>query len=194
MGTRRTEWTWTQDDSRPLDFAVQVLVRDGMRVDGFRSHAPGHGRHRAAGLTAALWRSWVAELARHHETESLQVGPEHWKWFVEPWSLFAESELQTSIRLHWEEYTLMRSTWATAAAPPGRGLAHDQLRRLWVDLSSWYRSLSTLRVYVVAYPVPAVFPIPPTSALVAPSGDQREYEDQIKNAARLLVRSAEAAS
>lgn len=55
-------WTWGEDAFPPIDFAVQALLRDGMAVPPFHSHADGDGILRAGGLTPEAWRAWVSAL------------------------------------------------------------------------------------------------------------------------------------
>jgi hypothetical protein len=53
---------WTEDVSLPLDFAVRMLERDGLRASPFDSHPEGDGSLRALGLEAITWTAWINAL------------------------------------------------------------------------------------------------------------------------------------
>jgi len=201
----REAWTWGEDAFAPIDFAVQALVRDGMRVPPFDSHADGDGTLRAGGLTSEAWRGWVSALIELNSSmadfaalvgmdmpaEALRHGRELGEQMMEPWSVIRESD-EVSARLHqmWDEYRSATKAWEQPLALGERGsrrLDARTHRSLWSDLSRLHDRLPTLTVYLVEYPTPAVMPAPPTACVIAPDPDPVRYADQVRAAARQLT-------
>ncbi len=66
-------------------------------------------------------------------------------------------------------------------------LAPSKQRPLWQALLPFHDRLSTISVFLVAYPHPIVMPLPPTTCLIAPDLDAAGYARQVVAAAGLLA-------
>jgi hypothetical protein len=53
----RTTW------SKPIDFALWALCRDGLEAGDFTAHGPGNAQLRRLGLTEGIWMDWLRRLA-----------------------------------------------------------------------------------------------------------------------------------
>lgn len=198
-------WTWGEDAFPPIDFAVQALVRDGMSVPPFDSHADGDRTLTAGGLTPEAWLAWVSALIALNSSmgefatlggedlpaESLARGRALGEQMMEPWSVIDAPD-RVRVRLHqlWDKYrraTRAREQPLALGDRGGRRLDARMRRSLWKDLSHLYDRLPTLTVLLVDYPTPAVMPVPPTTAVIAPAPDPAGYADQIRLGARQLA-------
>jgi hypothetical protein len=201
----RDAWTWGEDTFPPIDFAVQALVRDGMSVPPFDSHADGDGTLTAGGLTPEAWLAWVYALIDLNSSmgeltalvgedlpaESLARGRALGEQMMEPWSVIdASDRVRVRLRRMWDEYRRATRAWEQPLALGERGARRLEARlhrSLWNDLSRLYERLPMLSVYLVDYPTPAVMPVPPTTAVIAPAPDPAAYADQIRLSARQLA-------
>lgn len=198
-------WTWGEDAFPPIDFAVEALLRDGMAVPPFDSHANGDGTLRAGGLTPEAWRAWVSALIDLNGSmgelatliggdmpaSELERGRELGERMVEPWSLIqASDEVRDRLHQMWDEYRAATRAWEQPLALGERGagrLGSRTHRSLWSDLARLHDRLPTLAVYLVDYPTPAVMPVAPTACVIAPAADPDAYADQVRSAAQRLA-------
>jgi hypothetical protein len=198
-------WTWGEDAFPPIDFAVQALLRDGMAVPPFDSHADGDGTLRAGGLTPEAWRAWVSALIDLNGSmgelatliggdmpaEELDRGRELGEQMMEPWSVIeAPDEVRIRLRQMWNEYRAATRAWEQPLALGDRGvrrLGGRMGHSLWADLARLHDRLPTLTVFLVSYPTPAVMPVAPTTCVIAPAADPAAYAEQVRAGARRLA-------
>lgn len=202
-------WAWYEDVFPPLDFCVYALIRDGLQVAPFDQHADGDGMPRELGLDADVWRHWIVAMIEQRallsqavaalaegwraESRALGGGPAH--ALGQPSSACPGSDaLRARLDEIWADYEPIGNAWKrsmTTGEEDGqrRGSAADQRQR-WQALMRFHDRLPTISVFLVAYPVPVVMPVPPTTCLIAPVGDPAGYTRQVVTAAESLAAAA----
>lgn len=198
-------WAWGEDAFPPIDFAVQALVRDGMQVPPFDSHADGDGRLTASGLTPEMWLAWVSALVDLNQSmgeiagliggdlpeRTLARGRALGEQMMEPWSVIQAPEgVHDRLREMWDEYRAATRAWEQPLALGDRGVRRLGGRAghtLWANLARLHERLPTLTVFLVGYPAPVVMQVAPTTCIIAPAGDPAAYADQVRAGARRLA-------
>ena len=199
-------WSIRIGHDTDVDFCLWVLERDGLRVPPFDHHPDGDGTLRAAGLDAASWRRWIAQVVASRDELDALFGAE------------AHTALRGSTRLHERHLALLPAPLWDGGPEVGRLLA---------ELAEEYRSVSTartagserlptpsehrladvlspfrdaipapLRTIFVAYPGPIRTEFPPSAVVLAVSGWAPAAADlvaEIVSSAEALARSNERA-
>lgn len=197
--------TITEDFSPPIDFCVQALVRDGLRVDRLDRHPDGDHHLRDVGLDVDGWRAWLgatlnaqAELnqagrllademalrgvARPDRLAALPRARDAARPFLRaPYDLYVSGE---AVRARLAELWMDDRPRAEAAqrrltAP---GAIQRRSRDLWRRVQAFGSRFEHLSIYLVDYPEPTVFPLAPAVCLIAPG---RDYLGQVESAAEL---------
>jgi hypothetical protein len=199
-------WHWSEDAFPPIDFCVYALLRDGLRVGSFDRHPEGDGTLRALGLDAGVWWHWVTELLEQHtrlsraidalgagrQDESRALGAAPAKVLRRPASACPGSDaLKAWLDALWADYEPIGDAWKRSMTGDGtarrrRGSGADQ-RRQWRELMPFHDRLPTISVFLVAYPVPVIVPVPPVTCLIAPVDDPAGYTRQVVAAAEALA-------
>lgn len=200
------QWHWSEDAFPPLDFCVQALRRDGLRIAPFDQHLDGDTSLRYRGLDAHVWRQWVASVIAHSEALSeVAANPADARtnqrilanvaeFLRRPSSLCPGSDALRA-RLHemWAEYEPTADAWKRAITGPEgarrMGRPADQRRR-WQALLPFHSRVVTIQVFLVSYSAPVVMASSPTACLIAPDRDPAAYTQQVVAAAELLAAAA----
>jgi hypothetical protein len=194
-------WSWSEGISAQIDFAIHVLLVDGLHVAPFDKHAGGDGSCRALGLDQRTWGRWVIALINLREVvnaERLAAGPDPdgnrkptdaELMLQRPAVVCPGSpELVHRLREIWEEYIPGFPEWARATVSPEASFARmsaDRQRSLWLALQPLRPKVPRLAIYIVRYPVPEVMAVDPATAVISPdlTGD---YARQIWFGATVL--------
>jgi hypothetical protein len=200
-------WTWSMDVERSIDFCIHALRRDGLHVAPFDQHPEGDGSLRRNGLEAESWRTWLTTvLDAHGRLKALSRADDpsqvdHRAVFELAESIFSpaalcpgSSELRARLEALWVEYEPAGQRWEQAfsigeSSLLGRQVA-DGGARIWKGLLPYHERLTTLQVYLVDYPAPAVLTVPPLTCVIAPAtGDRDGFAGQVISAAEMLAPS-----
>jgi hypothetical protein len=200
------QFHWTEDAFPPLDFCVQTLKRDGLRIHPFDEHPDGDSSLRNRGLNAEVWRQWVASVITHSELLSqVPASPadgrtdprflaEVAEFLRRPSSACPGSDgLRGRLDEMWAEYEPTADAWKRAITGPEgvrrMGRPADQRRR-WQALQPFHSRVATIQVFLVSYPAPVVMASSPTACLIAPDRNPAAYTQQVVAAAKLLAAAA----
>jgi hypothetical protein len=200
-------WTWSMDVERSVDFCISALRRDGLRVAPFDQHPEGDGSLRANGLDAESWRTWLTSVVdAHWRLKALSSADDlsrvDRQQIVEAFDTFStpaglcpgSSGLRTRLQALWAEYEPAGQRWEQAfsigeSSLLGRQMA-DGGARIWKGLLPYHERLTTLQVYLVDYPAPAVLTTPPLTCVIAPATGERDgFAAQVVAAAETLATS-----
>jgi hypothetical protein len=196
-------WSWSEDAFPPLGFCVRALVHDGLSVPPFDRHPDGDASLRDAGLDAVMWREWLGSVLRQRTVLSAVAtdldGRRHRKdlfaatraageVLIAPGSFCPGSpELQRRLNELWVEYQPLGEVWKERMTSGEEGVRHRHRGRwLWNALRPFHDRLPTISVLLVAYPVPVVMALPPTTCLIAPGHGSEAYGRQVVEAANQL--------
>lgn len=196
-------WSWSEDAFPSVAFCVEALVHDGLIVPPFDQHHDGDGSLRRVGLDVATWREWVLALVRqrsilstvardlargHDRDELVATARAAGEVLTAPGSLCpGPRELPKRLNTLWVEYQPMGEAWKRQMTTGEGGVRHRSTgRALWNALVPFHGRLPTLSVFLVAYPVPTVMALPPTTCLIAPAHGSDAYGRQVVEAARML--------
>lgn len=193
-------WLWSEDVDVAVDFCVQALRHDGLRVPPFDRHPDGDGSLRDLGLDPGSWRRWLDAVLRQlelldahlrqpelraHRRAVANIG----RPLGRPGGLCPGSrELRARLDELWTGHAPVADAWKRAMTERPRHalLPPTQARWLWLALEPFHARLPTLRVYLVDYPERVAMTVPPTTVLVA-----RDPADQDGSAyARTLAAAA----
>jgi hypothetical protein len=196
-----------EDVSLPLDFAVRLLERDGLRIPPFDVHGEGDSSLRSLGLDSDAWTCWVLALVRSEQdlisaASALEVPlrpsfaadqlAEKIRDYERPWALFeGDGVLRDRIADLWEGYRDEGMRWrhAYAMTPQHDRLAPEHERRLRRTLDR-LGGESNLLVLVVRYSAPVVMVIPPDMCVVGRVEHDRgglAFSEQLETGARELA-------
>jgi len=198
---------WTEGISLPLDFAVHLLQRDGLRVPPFDQHSPGDRSLRGLGLDGPSWLGWLNALARREKelnasatelvvpataSAARQFGAQLRLTREQPWTCFpGGAEIRASLAALWPGYVGEAVQWAETLA---RARQHDRVapehERALQHAFQRFRGLGPVSVFIVRYPSPAALAIPPETCLVGVGAAQdhgRTFVRQVEAGVRLLA-------
>jgi hypothetical protein len=198
---------WTEDVSLPLDFAVRILERDGLRVLPFDVHPDGDGSLRALGLEATTWTAWVNAIVEGERalastanaleiplraSEAMDRLTDQIRDRETPWKAITGSDqLRMRLGALWGDYREEGARWQHTyaltrrhvhMAPENQRLLSRALERL--------PGAPQLSVFVVRYSSPVVMILPPDVCIVGrsyPDRGGRTFSGQIQNGARALA-------
>jgi hypothetical protein len=196
-------WSWSEDAVLPVAFCVHALVHDGLTVPPFDQHPDGDGTLREAGLDASMWREWVGAVFRQWAVLSAAVrdvagvpgqgdllasARAAGELFRSPGSFCPGSpNLQRRLNDLWIAYQPLGEVWKERMTVGEDGVRHRlEGRWLWNALLPFHDRLPTISVFLVAYPVPVVMALPPTTCLIAPGDGPDAYGRQVLDAASQL--------
>ncbi len=171
---RPSPWFVSHGFNMMVDFCVWALEWDGLRAPPFDHHADGTGALRAAGLDADGWRAWLdgvvalqaAQAASPDvprpepdgSTPAVLYPPAVWSGapavaalFDELWGLYGPLSTERS---RWERQATSSPQWMRDTS------------RLWYDLKPYHARLATLNAYLVDYPYPVEYLVPPVSVVL----------------------------
>jgi hypothetical protein len=197
-------WSWEVDAFPPVAFCVDALVRDGLAVPPFDRHADGDRRLRAMGLDAAVWQEWLRSIIGQRRTlarvaRSIANGGD--REAPRSSALVAGDvlripgsfcggprELRDRLNDAWEAFAPSGEAWKRQMSEDiPHWLGPGQQRSLWKALLPFHDRLPMLSVFLVAYPVPVVMALPPTTCLIAPAKEPEAYGGQVVAAAGQLT-------
>lgn len=199
--------SWTADVSLPLDFAVRVLERDGLRVRPFDIHAEGDGSVRALGLDAESWTAWVRALVGGERVltsaaAALEIPlrpsiaadrlADKVRDYEDPWTKFPDIKaVRDRLADLWSENRAEGMRWRHAYMMTRQHdlLAPEHHRRLSRALQG-LGGVPHLSVLVVRYSSPVVMVFPPDVCVVGRVEHDRggrAYSEQIETGARALA-------
>ncbi len=152
-------WHFRADVGHQANFAVWLLMRDGLRVPPFDRHPDGDRTLRSAGLNAVRW--WMLAIGEWEPR------------FPEP----LEQRLEELGREYRPVFRARRMT----LVPP-----HDP--QLWRSLEPYRAVLAPFDLEIVDYPWPVVRALSPTKALVSATGrDAGAWRQRVLEAAEQII-------
>jgi hypothetical protein len=94
-----------------------------------------------------------------------------------------DGRLRSALHAMWDSHQADLDAWQRTVtggpvAKRRRGGPREG-REQWKSLAAFHDRLPTLSVLLVAYPVPTVMPVPPTTLLVAPAADAIDFNHQL---------------
>ncbi len=184
LGSRDT-WTLSEDAHPPVDFAVRMLRRDGLRMPPFDAHPDGDGSLRALGLTAEMWRDWLDALVEGRaRIGDLAAGPLEWmlepavrlelvRILRQPGSFCPGSEaLRARLDAAWQALEQDEEAWMRRMTVPDEIHRRHGGNGLWKALKPYRGRLPPLELLPVDYPSPVVMAVPPATCVIGlPSPD-----------------------
>jgi hypothetical protein len=196
-------WSWSEDAEPAVAFCVHALVHDGLTVPPFDQHPDGAGTLREAGLDASMWREWVEAVLRQwavlsavarnlggnrDQRDLLASVRAAGEVLRAPGSFCPGSpELQRRLDDLWIAYQPVGEVWKERMTVGEEGVRHRlEGRWTWDALLPFHDRLPTISVFLVAYPVPVVMALPPTTCLIAPGDGPDAYGRQVLDAASQL--------
>jgi hypothetical protein len=177
-----------------VQFAVWVLMKDGLSVPPFNAHGPGDLSFSAAGLTGADWLMWLRTMVEAHSSPwpaPNQSGRHVSARIGNPMDFWpGPTHTRTRLALAWQEYN-------DAKKLAMRNLLQERRRmiqRAMVDPSSLQRDLPAPReatelLYSVAYPKIIYHPVAPWAVIMSDLGhnlDDGSYLIMLREAVRSL--------
>ncbi len=206
IGREQQGATFTEDVSLPIDFAVHVMVQDGLRVPHFSAHEEGDAGLRSLGLTPTAWTAWLESLVALERTiakAASEVGTpiqgaairrlaELMEERDRPWERAgAGTRLRRALQERWiryiEEATAWRDRYMMRRVNDRFAPRHQ--RWLFRQLAN-LQGPPRLQVFTVRYAAPVVLPVPPETCIVAQVGDDgegREFARLVAEGARILA-------
>jgi hypothetical protein len=196
-------WSWSEDAVLPVAFFIHALVHDGLTVPPFDQHGGGDATLREAGLDASMWREWVEAVLRQwavlsavarnlggnrDQRDLLASARAAGEVLRAPGSFCPGSpELQRRLDDLWIAYQPVGEVWKERMTVGEEGVRHRlEGRWTWDALLPFHDRLPTISVFLVAYPVPVVMALPPTTCLIAPGSGPESYGRQVLDAASQL--------
>jgi hypothetical protein len=181
-----------------------------LRVPPFDRHSDGDGQLRGLGLEARGWSRWVgtmaaAELRVARRTDEADAWPatSTWRSRAQSRKLVVQlpdapsawnegAEVGNLLRVLWRRYQPIGKAWTWSQPPPLDEIGSERQSDLWQSLVAYRGHVDRLCEYIVEYPEPVVFVIPPSTVVV---GHERStftwdvYSSQLSNAVKTLAHS-----
>jgi hypothetical protein len=177
-------FTWNTEVDLGIAFAVWVLLVDGLKIPPFDRHNDGDSQLRAAGLVASGWSDWIqamvtGQLRIKTETDQENAWPATNTWRSRkrsrnlisrvpegPNAWGGNPEVGRLLRLLWKSYQPKGNAWRWNQPLPLDQPDAAKQAELWRFVQSNHGRIGTLCDYVVEYPEPVVYIVPPSSLIV----------------------------
>lgn len=180
-----TQWQWSMSFKHSVDFALWIIEKDGLPVDGFEPMTEGNRELSAVGLTAQKWSAWLRSLASKEITHAQNLPfwqskatlpPE----LANPHAYFEhETSLKAALKLHWYQYlseAFQRSKCTEdlhkEIAPTPQQGAH-----FWQTVQGARGTVPSLNIILTGYPIYTEYHLAPSTLILAPGGKCLKHDD-----------------
>ncbi len=175
-----SQWGWHITTNPNVDFCVQALLADGLRVAPFDRHPAGDQHLQRAGLTPEQWLTWLASVCNEDARLQAELRWPSWRrsseWPPSRESLNAILPAPRSALELWQGAEAVRAALVDLyALPREHGSAEVPHPPAWrsdglVNFQSlWLRFLGRVpnfTIYVTHYPGVVVHTVPPASIVM----------------------------